>query len=72
MIADTEIPTPARPRRAAVPLVTLTLRDTGEGPPFDVRLARLLKLALRVFGMRCIDIQQQPAESRQESNHDRT
>lgn len=36
--------------------VVLTLSDTGQGPPLDVRLARLLKVCLRIFSLRCVDV----------------
>jgi hypothetical protein len=39
--------------------VVLTLADTRTGPPFEIRLRRLLKVALRTFGLRCIDLKQQ-------------
>jgi hypothetical protein len=71
MVAETEIST-RRPRLTRAE-VTLTFRDTGEGPPFDVRLARLLKVALRTFGLRCIDVTTQPpAAPGRNDHHDRT
>ncbi|HEY8669056.1 MAG TPA: hypothetical protein VIL86_20570, partial [Tepidisphaeraceae bacterium] len=37
-------------------LWTLTLRPEGDGPPEACRVRRLLKLALRSCGLRCIDV----------------
>jgi hypothetical protein len=39
----------------------LTLEDTGDGPPAPIRLRRLLKLALRYMGFRCIDVRETPS-----------
>ena len=33
---------------------TLTFRATGQGPPVAIRVRRLLKAALRSYGLRCI------------------
>ena len=33
---------------------TLTFRATGQGPPVEIRVRRLLKAALRAYGLRCI------------------
>lgn len=34
------------------------LRPEGDGPPPEIRLKRLLKAALRSFGLRCVDLRQ--------------
>lgn len=36
--------------------VVVTLRDVGGSVPVALRLRRLLKVALRVFGLRCVDV----------------
>lgn len=55
-------PAPATPRKgpsgdAREPFErevwTLQFRSAGVGPPTDVRIARLLKMALRGYGLRC-------------------
>ena len=33
---------------------TLTFRATGQGPPVEIRVRRLLKAALRTYGLRCV------------------
>ena len=33
---------------------TLTFRATGQGPPVEIRVRRLLKAALRAYGLRCV------------------
>lgn len=38
----------------------LTFRPEGDGPPVAARVKRLLKLALRSCGLRCIDAQRVP------------
>ncbi len=35
---------------------TLTFVPHGDGPPVDVRVARLLKLALRAHHLRCVSV----------------
>ena len=70
VLAHTHTP-PTPPSGAEMPAgagrvrlcATLTLADTGEGPAFDVRLARLLKVALRTFGMKCVDLKTQHPEA---------
>ena len=32
---------------------TLSFKATGEGPPVEIRVRRLLKTALRAYGLRC-------------------
>jgi hypothetical protein len=39
---------------------TLTFRPTGAGPPTEIRIRKLLKLALRCLGLRCIDFRKEP------------
>lgn len=34
---------------------TLTFRAEGDGPPVEIRVRRLLKAALRTYGLRCVD-----------------
>ena len=34
----------------------ITVEATGPGPPEQVRIRRLLKVALRTFGLRCLSI----------------
>jgi hypothetical protein len=34
---------------------TLSFRAEGDGPPVEIRVRRLLKAALRSFGLRCLD-----------------
>ncbi len=34
---------------------TLDFRAEGDGPPVEIRVRRLLKRALRSFGLRCVD-----------------
>src|SRR5687767_14780084 len=43
--------------------IQITLADTGEGPPLAVRLKRLLKIAGRVFALRCVDVRELSRES---------
>jgi hypothetical protein len=39
--------------------ITLTLADAGgRTPPPEVRLRRLLKLLLRTFGFRCVEVRE--------------
>jgi hypothetical protein len=38
--------------------VVVTLADTPGGPPFPLKVRRLLKAALRSHGLRCIDMRQ--------------
>lgn len=38
--------------------VVLTLADSGEGPPLEIKLRRLLKIAGRTLGLRCIDVKE--------------
>ena len=38
------------------PVFVVTFRDTGEAPPLAIRTRMLMKLALRVYGFRCVDI----------------
>lgn len=35
---------------------TLKFRPEGAGPPTEIRVRRLLKVALRAFGLRCVDV----------------
>ncbi len=35
---------------------TLTFRSEGDGPPIEIRVRRLLKMALRTCRLRCIDV----------------
>lgn len=48
---------------------TLTFRPEGDGPPVELRVRRLLKLALRVCGLRCVGLREaaarQPAVGRE-------
>ena len=39
--------------------ITITLEDTGNGPPFPLKVRRLLKVAFRMFGLRCVDMKQE-------------
>jgi hypothetical protein len=34
----------------------ITLEAVGNGPPTDVRIARLLKMAWRGYGLRCVEL----------------
>ena len=36
---------------------TIHVRSEGDGPPEEVRIRRLLKIALRAFGLRCTGIE---------------
>jgi hypothetical protein len=38
------------------PAFTITLADMRQGPPVEIRLRRLLKIARRMFALECIDI----------------
>lgn len=40
--------------------IVLRLADCGEGPPVEVKVRRLLKIAWRVLGLRCVDLRIQP------------
>jgi hypothetical protein len=35
---------------------TLSFRAEGPGPPVEIRVRRLLKAALRRYGLRCVDM----------------
>jgi|GEM_PF-4241514 len=50
-------PTPIDNRRAIdTDIWTLTFRPTGDGPPTEIRIRRLLKHALRALGLRCVRV----------------
>ena len=38
--------------------IVLTLVDCGGEGPYAIRLRRLIKLMLRVFGFRCVDVRE--------------
>lgn len=42
--------------------LTFEARDNGDGPPPAVRVRRLLKAALRQFGLRCVDLRDFPPD----------
>jgi hypothetical protein len=44
-----------RQRTREAELWHLTFRAEGDGPPVAIRVRRLLKRALRSFGLRCVD-----------------
>jgi hypothetical protein len=46
---------PHHQRAREAELWHLTFRAEGDGPPVAIRVRRLLKRALRSFGLRCID-----------------
>lgn len=68
-ITTTTCPSPqpsrVRVRACARETWTLTFRaaDTGD-PPTELRIRRLLKAALRQFGLRCIDYRMEPMDAR--------
>ncbi len=47
-----------KPRRRLI----LTLEDTGRLVPLFIRVRRLLKLMLRSFGLRVVDVRFEPPE----------
>ena len=47
--------------------IILTLTDTCQGPPLDVRLTRALKVLLRTFGTKCIDVRHEKSRTERES-----
>ena len=50
------------------PDIRLTLRPlTGAWVPVAVRLRRLLKFALRVCGLRCLSVEEIPANEKEKS-----
>lgn len=44
----------------------LELRAEGPGPEGIIRLRRLLKCALRAFGLRCVDVRELPDNHREQ------
>jgi hypothetical protein len=42
---------------------TVTLQPTGDGPPPIVRLRKLLKAALRSYGLRCVECREVATEA---------
>lgn len=42
--------------RTPPPTWTVTLRPEGDGPPPAIRVRRLLKAALRAYGLRCVAV----------------
>ena len=58
----------ARDMRARMPSLSiskpatwfLAFRAEGDGPPVEIRVRRLLKRALRGFGLRCVDYRVDP------------
>jgi hypothetical protein len=54
-------PPPTPPPRD--PDIRITLRPKPDAVPSNIRLRRLLKLALRAFGLVCVDVREVPAET---------
>lgn len=46
------------------PAYRLTFRAEGDGPPAIVRVRRLLKIALRGYGLRCLAVEETPQDQR--------
>jgi hypothetical protein len=42
----------------------LTFRSEGEGPPTVLRVRRLLKAALRAYGLRCVRVDEVPDDGK--------
>jgi hypothetical protein len=50
------------PRTSLVPAEALiVVRAEGKGPPFEIRLRRVLKAMLRAYGLRCTAVSSRPA-----------
>jgi hypothetical protein len=56
-LADTQRP-------QARPVYVLTLTPEGQGPPPAARLKALLKSALRCFGLRAVDVREDPQDEK--------
>ncbi|HET6249490.1 MAG TPA: hypothetical protein VFE47_17505 [Tepidisphaeraceae bacterium] len=46
----------------------IILRPIDQAVPAEVRLRRLLKAALRAYGLRCIDVRELPADQERTNN----
>jgi hypothetical protein len=51
---------------------TITVCPTGNGPPPEIRIRRLLKVALRAFGLRCVAVakEQEPDNPNRKNGDD--
>jgi hypothetical protein len=56
---------PAQPRRSERDRIELLLVTEGAGPDVAYRVKRLLKHALRSFGLRCIGVREIPTQGAQ-------